>query len=217
MLGLLLGLASTPVVAVVIGAIAALLGSLVLPQLPLRSGSGDPGAPPGLTDRRIHNEWRAGALGVACVVGVLSGIWMRTHDLLSPPRPTLKQQMVDWQTLGFSAEQARLLVVQAAGVNTQGVVSDVAVPFSVGAARRTDLEGSSRSVLFAERATRCAQLAPDRFATIESASAAYDAMGEKVLARVARGLGSRVPDGPERLSALIAVVEALCTTPSPPR
>ena len=191
MLGLLLGLSSAPVVAVVIGAIAALLGSIVLPQLPVKPSAGEG------KDARIAIDLRAGALGVACVLGILCGIWLRAHDALSPKTPTLSEKLEQWKSLGYPAEEARALVARAEGLGPSGG-APAAAPAP-----------TTRTLLFGDRTTRCAQLSTDRFAAVEAAARAYEALGEPALARIARGL-ARLPDEKARLEALSVVVEASC-------
>ncbi|MEO6973488.1 MAG: hypothetical protein ABI135_08730 [Rhodoferax sp.] len=190
MLGLLLGLSSAPVVAVVVGAIAALLGSIVLPQLPSKSPEGD--------ERRTTIDLRAGALGLACVVGILCGIWLRTHDALSPKKPTLSERLEQWKSIGFSPEEARVLVARSEGLGAEG-----------GAVATTSPVLKNRTILFGDRTTRCAQLSVDRYANVDAAARAYEALDELALARIAHGL-SQLSDADARMKALGVVVEASC-------
>lgn len=196
MLGVLLGLSSAPVVAVVVGAIAALLGSLVLPQLPAKSpqeGSTD--------ERRVAIDLRAGAFGLACVLGVVGGIWLRTHDALSPKQNPLKEKLEQWQSIGFEPEEARVLVARSEGF---GPAASAPVAPATG-----DTALTQYSVLFGDKTTRCAQLSVDRYASVEAAAQAYEALGEPLLERIAKGL-SRLPDPESRMAALTIVVEASC-------
>jgi hypothetical protein len=190
MLGLLLGLSSTPVVAVVVGAIAALLGSIVLPHVPSKAAAGD------AAETRATIDLRAGAFGMACVVGILGGIWLRTHDVLSPKTPTLIEKLEQWKSIGFSPQEARVLVARSEGLGEGGGTKvTAALP-------------TTRTLLFGDPTTRCAQLKVDRYANVNAAATAYEAYGESALAQVARGL-SRLPDS-DAHKALEVIVEAAC-------
>jgi len=190
MLGLLLGLSSTPVVAVVVGAIAALLGSIVLPHLPSKATAND------AAETRATIDLRAGAFGMVCVVGILGGIWLRTHDVLSPKVPTLIEKLEQWKSIGFSPQEARTLVARSEGLGEGG-------------GKATAGLSTTRTVLFSDPTTRCAQLKVDRYATVDAAATAYEEYGESALARIARSL-SRLPDPDARMKALEVVVEAVC-------
>lgn len=199
MLGLLLGLSGTPVIAAVVGAIAALLGALVLPQLPGASPAGDG------DKQRVVVDLRAGALGLACVAGLLGGIWLRTHDALSPRPLTLTEKWEQWKAIGFSPEEARTLAARGEGVGTTAGATTAATP-GMGPVATS----ATRTILFGDRTTRCEQLSVGRFADTEAAARAYEALGELALAKIARGL-SRLPDTETRRSALAVVVDASCS------
>jgi len=190
MLGLLLGLSSAPVVAVVVGAIAALLGSIVLPQMQTKP------SPDAAEEQRTAIDLRAGALGLACVLGILCGLWLRTHDALSPKTPTLKEKLEQWKSLGFSPEESRVLVARGEGFGPSGAASS-APP-------------AARTILFGDRTTRCEQLSAERYSNVDAAARAYEAMGEPTLARIAHSL-SRLPDEKARMQTLAVVVDASCT------
>lgn len=189
LLGLLMGLASAPVVALVVGAIAALLGALVLPA----PGAGE-GTVPAPARLRMA-AWRSGALGLAAIAGLLIGLWLRTHDALSPTAPTLAQQVAEVQAAGWPADEARRLVASRA------------FPASATAA---PAPSPRATLLFSGSSDDCERLAPARFATVAAAATAYEAAGQLVLARLARSLSARLADEAQRRTALEAAVEAMC-------
>jgi hypothetical protein len=88
LIGVLMGLATSPVVGVIIGALASSL-ALIL----------------GLNEKHISTlkSIRIGAFGFACVAGACAGIFIRSHNLLSPNLEELKAQYL---RLGYNQEQA---------------------------------------------------------------------------------------------------------------
>lgn len=92
MTGVLLALSVSPVVGIFISALGTGLGVLL-----------------GLSDSHFSKAkgMRIGALGLSLLVGVASGIYVRTHALLSP---SLEEQQAEYIKLGYSkAETLRLL------------------------------------------------------------------------------------------------------------
>lgn len=88
LLGLLLGLAVSPVVSGIIGTLSSLLAVLL-----------------GLNEKFLSpiKSFRVGAFGFSSVVGILLGMYIRTHNLLSPDLHVLKQQYLE---LGYTDEEA---------------------------------------------------------------------------------------------------------------
>lgn len=193
MLGLLMGLSASPVVALVVGAIAALLGTVMLP--PPKVSTHD-----AMASRQKTAAWRSAALSLATIAGVGAGIWLRTHDALAPPRPTLKQQVEEAVAAGFSAEEARKLVA--------------AREFGTSAPSQQPSDPSTanirHSILFGMDSDTCERINPSNFESITVAAAAYEAKGLGSLARVARALVHELPEEAQRKMALKAVVGALC-------
>ena len=95
LVGVLVGLSSSPVVSVVVGALASgmvtLLGFVRSPK--------DGEAP--LSDGSVV---RLGGFGVACAAAVLFGLFIRTHNWLSP---SIADQVAEVQRAGYSGEEAR--------------------------------------------------------------------------------------------------------------
>jgi hypothetical protein len=95
LVGILVGLSSSPVVSVVVGALAA--GMVTLLGFARPAKDGDPSYADG-------SAVRLGGFGVACSVAVLLGLFIRTHDWLSP---SIADQVSEVQKAGFSGEEAR--------------------------------------------------------------------------------------------------------------
>jgi hypothetical protein len=75
LLGLLVGLSSSHVVATVVGAVAG--GLLIL--LGFNSSKDDSSATPPAT------AWRLAGFGFACSLALIVSVWIRAHHSLSPP------------------------------------------------------------------------------------------------------------------------------------
>ncbi len=89
LLGLLLGLAVSPVVSGIIGTLSSLLVVLL-----------------GLNESYLSpvKSIRIGSFGLFCVIGILSGMYIRSHDTLAPPLKTL---YAEYKAMGFSDKDAR--------------------------------------------------------------------------------------------------------------
>lgn len=89
LLGLLLGLAVSPVVSGIIGTLSSLLVVLL-----------------GLNESYLNpvKSIRIGSFGLFCVIGILSGMYIRSHDTLAPPLKTLH---AEYKAMGFSDKDSR--------------------------------------------------------------------------------------------------------------
>lgn len=151
--GLLLGLSVSNVVAVVVGALVALIGAFFGLSAP-RDGSSSPG-----------RTWRIIGFGVCGITALLGGLWMRTHETLSP---SLKQQIATLQDAGLPAEQARAVALyQHVGIAPK----DWTLVESVKQVR------ASSGVLFAGNPATCGQLEADRYANMEERARAFVRVG----------------------------------------
>lgn len=95
LVGILVGLSSSPVVSVVVGALAA--GMVTLLGFTRSSTGGEPSYSEGSTIR-------LGGFGVACAAAVILGLFIRTHNWASP---SIAEQVSDVQKAGYSGEEAR--------------------------------------------------------------------------------------------------------------
>ena len=94
LLGLLLGLAVSPVVSGIIGTLSSLLVVLL-----------------GLNDKylTIVKSLRIGAFGLFAVAGIILGIYIRAHDLLSPTTVDLQ---TEYRAAGFDSTQSLYYVAR---------------------------------------------------------------------------------------------------------
>ncbi len=91
--GLIIGLSISQVVGIVLGALTALLsiyfglqaGATVQPKYGLMA-----------------------AFSISCILGVLSGLYMRTHSSLSP---SIKDQLRNWTDASYSTDEAKQIVL----------------------------------------------------------------------------------------------------------
>ena len=95
LVGVLVGLSASPVVSALIGALAA--GMVTLLGFTRTTKEGDPPYAEG-------SVIRLGSFGVACAVAVLLGLYIRTHNWLSP---SISDQVAEIQKAGYTAEEAR--------------------------------------------------------------------------------------------------------------
>jgi hypothetical protein len=100
LVGLLVGLSSSPVVSTVVGALATALVTLLGFALPANAAKDVSQATTTLT----HSAARIAAFGFTCVAALLSGLYIRTHALLSP---SVQEQVAEIQNAHYTAEQAR--------------------------------------------------------------------------------------------------------------
>jgi hypothetical protein len=194
LVGLLLGLSSAPVVGLVVGSITALLASLLGFELPTRDESASP-IPRELRQTLIGV--RAGTFGLACILGIFAGIYMRTHDVLSPPEPGLTERYEELQSIGFSPERARELLVPGGEL-------------ALAAATESDAPTTRNTVLFSVDAETCQQIAVDRFATVSAAADYYESRSLARLARITRDLDRELATEDDKRLAVKAVVEVMC-------
>ena len=134
LVGILVGLSSSPVASVVVGALAA--GMMTLLGFVSSSKDGDPVAARG-------SVLRLGGFGLACTAAVLSGLYIRTHNLLSP---TPNEQVKELQGAGYTPEEARMWVeYKNLGTLTARTDSQVAAVFRAPATAGSVLFASGNS------------------------------------------------------------------------
>lgn len=196
LVGILLGLSSAPVVGLVVGSITALLASLLGLKLPARDSAAaatDDQLPQAMVQMLIGV--RAGTFGFACVVGIFAGIYMRTHDLLSPPARGLEARYAELLAVGFDPGEARNLLISPPATSGHGGEGKL---------------DTRQTVLFSIDAENCSQLSEDRFASLSAAAAYYRGRELDWLADIAEGLDAGLADEDQKRRALAAVVNVAC-------
>ncbi len=128
LVGFLVGLSMTPVVA----GLLTTLGGLLAAILGLQGEGG------GILPRMRLNGPRIGSFGLACVLGVLGGMTVRVREVLDIP---LKQQVANWKDAGFGDDEAKRMVALQKGLQVDkgsGKIEAVS----------GDLQKSRMSILF---------------------------------------------------------------------
>jgi hypothetical protein len=202
LLGLLVGLSTSPVVGVVVGTLTSLLAVV----LGLQGSGGTDGKTPALARLHLHGV-RIASFGLAAVIGVLAGLYVRINN---PLAQSPEQQLARW-TRTFPDNPvlaAQMMISERSGLNSAKLAFDpkaegVAVTVSAGAAAK----GAG---LFSSVGQRdlCRELDPRRFDN-DSAKIldAYDTIEPLVdTARQVRAL----PDDAQRRAALQTAHTVLC-------
>ncbi len=114
LVGIIVGMSVSPVVSVILGALASMLAAFLGLQ-----GGGDPATEGEKALMRIRvNGIRIGSFGFACVAGILFGLFIRSHEVLSIPVET---QVAKWTSAGYPEPEARQIVAfQKLGIKPQG-------------------------------------------------------------------------------------------------
>ncbi len=142
-IGWLVGLSVSPVVSIVITSVTGSTAAIVAALSGLNDGEND-GAKAENKAKRLR--WEVNPTPIAMLViglflGSIAGIWVRTHDLLSPRTSTLTDEIDQWTTAGLEKKDVvnRLFENKYTTSNTNSVGQQNTAPFHA-------------SVLFAQEA-----------------------------------------------------------------
>lgn len=105
LLGLIMGLSVSPTTKIVLGVIAAGLGTFL--GFDKSAFKGSPTAENQPNRSSFLRELRVGSFGFAVVAGILLGMTIRTHELLSP---TIVESVERWTEAGYQPTVARQFV-----------------------------------------------------------------------------------------------------------
>lgn len=166
--GILMGMTTAPVVGTIIGALAALFATIF-----------------GVKDQDLSSFGRIGGFGALCVLGVMGGIYLRTHNSLGT---SSGQQVAEWTAAGYTEPVARAIVLYrelGVLVNAKGELTTTSRAEKVSAASLTSTS------LSAKGAEECANMAPSQFGDDPAkVIASYRATGDgwETLANALNGL-----------------------------
>ncbi len=136
LVGVLVGLSSSPVVAGLVGALAAGMVTLLGFARPAKEDQ------PSYTDGSVV---RLGSFGVACAAAVILGLFIRTYNWASP---SIAEQVSEVQKAGYSPEEARRWVAyRNIGTSTPAANSD-ASPATASTHSTGGTASAAGSVLF---------------------------------------------------------------------
>lgn len=181
LMGTLLGLSLSPVVGAVLGGLTALLAAFLgLSNQPVAKRFRRPGR----TDERNRRirEVRAGVFGIACVLGVLMGVFLRAQNVLGV---SVQDRYAAWLDLGFSKREARQLAVYG----ELGLVPEGRVESETQDDSRPDL-----TVLYSNSLETCRSLEPRRFPDVTEALNAWNLQLEGHWRDLAAGIEEGVPE-----------------------
>jgi hypothetical protein len=157
LLGLLLGLSASPVVAAVVGGLVTAAAA----YWNLTADAGDQAARGVSTARAVA----AGVLCIGCIAGLLGGLWLRTRDLFAV---TPAHHVARWTAAGYSLPEARALAAfQTTGMTLPG--------YSAGTAKPNPAQSTA---LFSGAAEACDRVRPDDYAGLENLRGAFVQAGE---------------------------------------
>jgi hypothetical protein len=139
--GTLMGMTTAPVVGTVVGALAALFATIF-----------------GVKDQDLSTFGRIGGFGVLCVLGVVAGIYLRTHNSLGI---SAGQQVAEWRAAGFTEDVARSIVLY----KELGVLVDPSggLTTTQRAEKIVPQPSLTATTLSSAGAEECADMAPSRF------------------------------------------------------
>jgi hypothetical protein len=141
--GLLVGLSTSGVTASVVSAALAMAAGVMA-----LTGITNPFLPKGenAATRAAGHDWAVFFFALVTIGGLGGGLWMRTHDALSPT----PNELIDrWQAAGFSAEESRKIVVAQWGA-------------AAGEGGKGPALSKTATVLFAGDAATCQRTDPSR-------------------------------------------------------
>jgi hypothetical protein len=177
--GILVGMSTSPVVAIVVSSLAAVLATFFGLSAPSNDAT---------------RVLRIASFGFACPVAVILGLGVRSHNWLGP---SVEQQIKDWTNAGYTVQQARAFVAfRQLGLVPEGQKT-AAVPKSSVDSGLFSAPDSTNDPVVAE----CGRLVSSRFPT---ANERLDAM--KRAGGVWKTLGDSIVNPNSAQSA--AVIEA---------
>ena len=200
LLGVIVGLSVTPVVSVVVGAIAALLAVF------LGLESGDDAGTSTLSKVRL-NGVRIGSFGLATVLGLMLGLFVRGNHLFDEP---IDKHLARWE--GFPTEVAQQMVVfERTGIVPRTLAfSEDGPAVEVALDEQAALARSNVLVNALQDRDLCDELDPDRWNNLpDRVLRQYDAIDEPLFLDIAAQI-RQLPDDATRLSMLNVVHQLIC-------
>ena len=184
LLGILTGLSTSPVVGSLVGTLATVLVVSVNYLLKThhdRRESAPPVDPRNQDLFPLQGYWLA-VFCLSCIVGVFSGIWIRTHDLLSP---SIRTKVHWWTEAGYPEDEARKIVARFLLTTDEESNSNDGTDIGGSPKNQVLLAAnngisSHDSVLFASQGDwDIDQLCPDQYLTSNDVAAIWMSRGDK--------------------------------------
>lgn len=197
LLGLLLGLSTSPVVALIVGALATFVSQLISSRA--TPGVSTEAAKP--SQLRIE-AYRLGTFALTCVLGVILGLYMRTHDSLSPSIGALRKEVDALVEIGVPKSESQKIVLGRYKSTKMAALDNTPKP-----------DTGSHTILFNTQSERCEALAIDNVVNVRTVINIFQAKEEKRLVEVAKLVNAQPIDEPKKLTILKATLEAVCEKP----
>jgi len=205
LLGIIMGLSVSEVVKVIFGVLTALLGAFL--GFDRRSFAGMEAEE---YEKEKHNtlftSLRAGWFGLAVVAGILSGMWIRTHEIFTI---SVKDSVKQYTDAGFEPEYARKLVTyKRFAINPgTGELGEI-----------TEVQRAGQAALFTagDKATLCGKIDPDLWNDDwQMAKNAMLEIDKKSLTKLVQAIELNVP-GDRRFEFLRGLRVMVCEMNSKP-
>lgn len=177
LLGLIAGLSVSPVVQTILGALVAVVAGFLGVQSTgaLPAGLGNVGA------NMRANEWRIGSFSLACIAGIVIGLYVRTNQ----PFVSLPAHIAKWKAAGYTEERAQDLVAfQQLGLVPAGRTVQSGA---------TQTAASGALMAKSTRVKLCDELNPAQYGTPQYLLDAYRLQDSKKLSALADEIQSHVP------------------------
>lgn len=196
LVGIIVGLSVSPVVSVILGALASLLAAFLGLQ-PGQSTSDDNNG--GALNKLQQNSLKAGSFGLACMLAILLGLFIRNHNVFGQP---VEQQFNEWKKAGYTDDYARqLIVLEKFGIDPE----TKAMIFG-------DLQKGKAPVLFASESEvdPCSALDSMRYDDVSQRLKALRRLGKPRFTQLADAIDQAQISDLDKKSLLNAVSGVLC-------
>lgn len=200
LIGLIAGLSVSPVVSVILGALASLLGAFLGLQ---GGGSAEELNEAQLAAQRQRmrlNAIKAGGFGVACIAGILGGLFIRSNQALMP---TPEEQIEKYVQAGLEEDYARKLwVFEKFGLPPEG-----------GPAQYAEVQKSHSNALFAgsDASKMCDEINTDRLGNdVHEILNAYRLQDHAELSSMANAIEKSGGNEAQQFALIQATTNILC-------
>lgn len=195
--GILLGMSVSNVVGTVIAGLTALLAAFL--GLNEKAGKATTEAETGESKypELGSSSLRIGSFGLACVTGIVLGVYVRTHDSLSP---SLEERYESWKKIGFTDKEARELIA------SERIKAYADKPEKEAAS--ANKPAPEHSVLFASLGENCNDLNPEKYTSVTETLQAWNLQGGK-WAQFAKLIHEEIATEKQK-TALIQAWKILC-------
>ncbi|RMF55874.1 MAG: hypothetical protein D6748_14590 [Calditrichaeota bacterium] len=199
LVGLIVGLSVSPVVSVILGALASLLAAFLGLQPGGNTEGDSEGKATGVLSKMQENGLKAGSFGLACVIGILLGLFIRNQNLFVP---TVSNQLAQYTQAGFKEDYARqLIVLEKFGIDPE-----------TGTMTFGEMQKSKTSALYAKKGEKdfCDAIDPERFRDVAELLKSYRRQESTTLSELADVLDNLDIPEADKLELMTALKEVIC-------